>query len=151
MMAETKQTLRKLSARNTSPRRERGSEPPSLALFEAALFAARPLPACPAGEAVQQLGNARRNSTRPLPACPAGEGVQAAKPYQAAELLHLPDKPAGVQVDRNAYREKSASSKLALPACQWPAGNYARLLRSVAIAFLALLPLACQQDMAAQP
>src|SRR5438128_12068615 len=96
MMAETKQTLRKLSARNTSPRRERGSEPPSLALFEAALFAVRPLPACPAGEAVQQLGNARRNSTQPLPACPAGEGVQAAKPYQAAELLHLPDKPAGV-------------------------------------------------------
>src|SRR5438876_10338254 len=118
MMAETRQTLRKLSAWNTSPSRERGSEPPSLALFEAALFAARPLPACPAGEAVQQLGNARRNSTRPLPACPAREGDQATNPYQAAELPQLPRQPAGAQGDRNACRVQSASPTLALPACQ---------------------------------
>jgi hypothetical protein len=55
-----------------------------------------PLPARPAGETVQQLGKAGPSSPRPLPACLAGESVQAAGLQPADELLHLPDKPAGV-------------------------------------------------------
>src|SRR5437870_5286643 len=100
MMAETKQTLRKLSAWNTSPRRERGSEPPSLALFEAALFAARPLPAYPAGEAVQAAKPYQAAELLHLPDKPAGVGGKE-QCLLAPELLHLPGKPAGVQVDRN--------------------------------------------------
>src|SRR5436305_4807883 len=37
---------------------------------------------------------------RPLPACPAGEGVR--RLTLAGELLHLPDKPAGVAEKREA-------------------------------------------------
>ena len=64
----------------------------------------RPLPACPAGEEVLWLETAPSTMPRPLPACPAGEGVlwlelrKKSHPFStiARELLHLPDKPAGV-------------------------------------------------------
>src|SRR5207245_9410662 len=73
-----------------------------------------PLPACPAGETVRQLERPVRASPDPLPACPAGEAVQAARAHQAAELLHLPDKPAGVDDTRTA----SASWRTVSPAGQ---------------------------------
>ena len=63
----------------------------------------RPLPACPAGEAVRRLALGRLLPVRPLPACPAGEAVrwltQGPHPWQATELLHQPDKPAGVELE----------------------------------------------------
>src|SRR6266446_5873329 len=58
-----------------------------------------PLPACPAGEAVRQLGGRAWPFPRPLPAGPAGEAVQRLRwlGALACELLHLPDQPAGVE------------------------------------------------------
>src|SRR5207245_9045777 len=50
----------------------------------------------------------------PLPACPAGEAVRVARAHQADELLHLPDKPAGVDDTRAA----SASRRSVYPAGQ---------------------------------
>jgi hypothetical protein len=53
-----------------------------------------PLPACPAGEAVQQLGKLARVRRDP---CRLVRQVKQFKQLQPAdELLHLPDKPAGV-------------------------------------------------------
>jgi hypothetical protein len=79
----------------------------------------RPLPACPAGEAVRGLDGVRRSTLlclgRPLPARPAGEAVQRLRGQQrgglsppeaalASELLHLPDEPAGVgQTRRDTF------------------------------------------------
>jgi hypothetical protein len=62
--------------------------------FLCALGLARPLPACPAGEAVRRLAGAVLYH-RPLPARPAGEGVHRLAAW-LLELLHLPDEPAGV-------------------------------------------------------
>src|SRR5204862_332333 len=80
----------------------------------------RPLPACLAGEAVRRLERRAALLPRPLPACLAGEpgrpllapseprtsftcqasgqGSRASRDQAglAAELVHLPDKPAGV-------------------------------------------------------
>src|SRR5207245_2233156 len=53
----------------------------------------RPLPACPAGEGVPRSGSRRTAS----PAGRAGRGrKQLEIAHLAAELLHLPDEPAGV-------------------------------------------------------
>src|SRR5271166_4610438 len=78
-----------------------------------------PLPACPAGEAVRRLNERCRKvcslCLRPLPACPAGEAVRRLeseethrfRPPLAPELLHLPDKPAGVE-DRSEGKNSLA-------------------------------------------
>src|SRR5437763_1066533 len=55
----------------------------------------RPLPACPAGEAVRRLIPRPKRFPRPLPARPAGEAVRRLIGAPLAdELLHLPGKPA---------------------------------------------------------
>src|SRR6516165_6596864 len=58
---------------------------------------------------------------RPLPACPAGEEVRKAK--VAVELLHLPDKPAGVErrLGRGMFSCRTSS-----PAGQAGRGRLAR-------------------------
>src|ERR1700694_2243528 len=66
-------------------------------------FLSRPLPACPAGEAVHWLEAALLAAELlHLPDKPAGvEGKRVPAP-PAGELLHLPDKPAGVEGKRLA-------------------------------------------------
>src|SRR5438105_1182270 len=61
----------------------------------------RPLPVRPAGEAVRRLAEPSCGPCDRLPACPAGEAVLRLR--GAAELLHLPDEPAGVE-DKAQHR-----------------------------------------------
>ncbi len=84
-----------------------------------ARHALRPLPACPAGEVVRPLAGSAANPPRPLPACPAGEVVRPL--WLATELLHLPDKPAGVR----AYSGVAHFLPLAFTTARLPATDSA--------------------------
>src|SRR5688572_23270005 len=74
----------------------------------------RPLPARLAGTKDWGAEPVTKQVYRPLLACPAGEAVLSLKP---GKLVHLPDKPAGVQF---TYRQMQA-----IQTCS-PAGRASR-------------------------
>ena len=76
-----------------------------------------PLPACPAGETVQQLRRLARVHSDPCRLVRQVKQFEQPGLSQADELLHLPDKPAGVD-----EKEQRLLAPELLPVPDEPAG-----------------------------